>query len=64
MRLKDYSALCFDMDFTLVNYALHNFIPMVYKALATNLVEFGYDKEILNFTAADVRILHFSFFSK
>jgi len=57
MRLKDYSALCFDMDFTLVNYALNNFIPMVYNALATNLVDLGYDKEILDFTAADMRMV-------
>ena len=58
MKLKDFSALCFDMDFTLVNYSLKNFLPMVYDVTAQFLVEKkGYPKSLQHRDEADVSII-------
>ena len=57
MKLREFSALCFDMDFTLVNYALEKFLPMVYTATVRYLVEKkGYDESLYSLTQSDVSI--------
>ena len=64
MKLKDFSALCFDMDFTLVNYSLKNFLPMVYDVTAQFLVEKkGYPKSLQHRDEADVSFI-FQFFKR
>ena len=55
MKLKNFAALCFDMDFTLANYNLENFSPMIYDMMAKYLVtKKGYAKELNLLTASDV----------
>ena len=55
MRLKDFSAICFDMDFTLVNYSVEKFLPMLYDITAKFLVEKkGYPRILQHCDESDV----------
>ena len=59
MKLKDFSALCFDMDFTLVNYSVKKFLPMVYDVTAQFLVEKkGYPKTLQHRDDSDVSLFN------
>ena len=55
MKIKNLAALCFDMDFTLVNYKLDKFIPMVHQCIAKTLVHKDkYPKSLINLEDNDV----------
>ena len=55
MKLKDFSAICFDMDWTLVNYYVEKFFPLLYDITAQYLVEKkGYPKTLQHRDDSDV----------
>ena len=64
MKLSDFTALCFDMDFTMVNYNLDNFMPFIYQITADYLIDVkGYSSSLRVFEANDVRIHFHQLFS-
>ena len=55
MKLSDFTALCFDMDFAMVNYNLDNFMPFIYQITADFLIDVkGYSNSLRLFESHEV----------